>query len=158
MAIAASQRWVPVFSGPVWQALGVQARLEAGGFLTFVPDTNLRTIDPYMTGGDVFALEVLVPEDAVGAAREVVAAETTLTAEQEQYRSEKLHESDAPLRMAWWTIFLPPVGFALGLLYLWRVHATGIKPSGHVFNVVTIAVALLMTIAGVFMLVLPIMR
>src|SRR6185436_7687325 len=118
MSIAASSRWIPVFSGPVWQALGVQARLEAEGFTTFVPDTNVRTIDPFITGGDAFALDVLVPEDAVEAAREVVAAETALSPEEEEDREESLQASNAPLRMAWWTIFLPPVGFALGLAYL----------------------------------------
>src|SRR5262249_36999210 len=98
------------------------------------------------TGGDVFSLDVQVPEDAVEPARSVVALETTRTNPLEGDRVKKHSDADAALRLGWWTIFVAPVGLALGLVYLWRVHKSGVRPDGHAFNVFTIAGAALLTL------------
>ena len=63
---------INVFVGPAWRAIAIQALLQEAGFMAFVPEQNLRTLDPFAAGGDAFSLAVQVPADSADAAREVV--------------------------------------------------------------------------------------
>ena len=45
-----SQQWIPVFSGSIPEAIVMQSVLEARGIPTYVPDSNIKGIDPFITG------------------------------------------------------------------------------------------------------------
>lgn len=65
--------WTTIFMGPVAQAEMLRCELEAKGIPVFIPEENIRTIDPFMVGGLlVFDRAVQVPPSAVARAREVV--------------------------------------------------------------------------------------
>jgi hypothetical protein len=147
-----ASRWTTVYTGPVWRALSVQSLLDEAGFLTQVPDSNTRTIDPFITGGDAFSLSVLVPERDMSAALAVVAsheksAPATAPAERDTALARLAH------RMRWLTtmVVTAPIAFALGLVYLVRVRRADVRPADHAFNLFTIAVAGLLTIVAVLM-------
>jgi hypothetical protein len=67
-----SHSLITIFVGPTWRALAIQALLEQLGFTVFVPEQNLRTLDPTLWGGDAFSLAVQVPDDAAQVAKELV--------------------------------------------------------------------------------------
>ena len=58
-----SSRWVPVFQGAPSEVLVLQSSYEASGIPTFVPDLNLLYLDISARGGNMFFLQLLVPED-----------------------------------------------------------------------------------------------
>jgi len=67
-----SSRWVPVFEGSMPEVLVLQSSCEAGGIPTFVPDLNLAYLDISARGGNMFAMKLLVPEDRLEDARDLV--------------------------------------------------------------------------------------
>jgi hypothetical protein len=69
---AQSEEWPEIFHGPPSLASMVQVRLSAEGIRTFIPDAHLRVLDPFSTGGDVFALRVLVDHSQLARAREIL--------------------------------------------------------------------------------------
>lgn len=70
-----SQQWIPVFSGSIPEAIVMQSVLEARGIPTYVPDSNIKGIDPFITGAGCLTSTVMVPEDrAEEAAREIARA------------------------------------------------------------------------------------
>ena len=61
-------KWVSVFRGPIWQVSMVQARLHGLGFPTHVPDSTLKVLHPFITGGGTtLDAELQVPEDVATA-------------------------------------------------------------------------------------------
>lgn len=69
-----SSRWVPVFQGAPSEVLVLQSSCEASGIPTFVPDLNLLYLDISARGGNMFLLQLLVPEDRLEDARDLVPA------------------------------------------------------------------------------------
>ncbi len=53
-------------------ALAVSERLQSEGLRTFVPDQNVRILEPWKTGGNVFELRVLVAREDFERARELL--------------------------------------------------------------------------------------
>src|SRR5512144_2119573 len=43
-----------VHVGPLPEVLVLQAALGAEGFDTYIPDANMKAIDPFITGGNIF--------------------------------------------------------------------------------------------------------
>lgn len=73
---AQSSEWLEVFRGAPSMASLVQARLSEEGIRTFLPDANLRLLDPFATGGNVFELRVLVDRTQLARAREILESDT----------------------------------------------------------------------------------
>lgn len=147
-------RWVSVYAGPVWKAMAVQSMLDEAGILTQVPDSNTRTIDPFITGGDAFSLAVLVPEDAAQAARAIVADHERVSEPRVVAPGDPtVHRIAHNMRWLTTLVVTTPIAFVLGLVYLSRVRRAGIRPADHGFNVFTFAVAGLLSLAAVASLV-----
>jgi hypothetical protein len=73
MAVAAfSDKWVAVFWGPHALADLFADELRSAGIPTFVPDSNLRILDPQAAGGYIFHKSVLVPRARAADARELL--------------------------------------------------------------------------------------
>jgi hypothetical protein len=162
MAGDSSGSWITVYTGPVWRALSVQSLLDEAGFLTQVPDSNTRTMDPFITGGDAFSLDVLVPRREAQAALAVVASYGARPA------TAVRAEGDARLgtfarRMRWMTtmvfvapttlVLTAPIAFGMGLAYLVRARRSEARPAEHAFNLVTIAVAGLLLLGAILTIV-----
>ncbi len=144
--------WVGVYTGPMWKLQIVRGRLEGAGMMTHVPNENLRTLDPLAMGGDSFTSEIWVHANDVDVAREIVAAEADSAPESSTGADRAARGTRLPRRMEWWTILIAPVGLALGIVYLWRVHKTGVRPAEHGSNLTMIAAAVLSALVYVCVL------
>ena len=65
-----SSGWTTVYAGPLWEAIAVQSTLEAAGFLTFVPDANIKVMA--ISGANALDAEVQVPAGMAEGALAVV--------------------------------------------------------------------------------------
>ena len=61
--MADSSRLVTVFRGSLSEAVLVRALLDGAGLPAFILDEQIKTIDPLITGRDIFEVELQVPED-----------------------------------------------------------------------------------------------
>lgn len=66
-------RMVTLDLGPIWKMQLLQTFLEERGVPSFVPDANLKTIDPTVTGTLSFDARLEVPEDRLTDARAALA-------------------------------------------------------------------------------------
>jgi len=57
-----SAELVTIFTGDFSAVLAMEALLRGEGFHPFIPDRNIKTIDPFITGGGVFQVTLAVPE------------------------------------------------------------------------------------------------
>jgi hypothetical protein len=134
--------WVTVYSGSRSAVLVLQVSLHARGIPTFVPDEQLKVIDPFITGANPFDVALQVPPRLAAEAQQLIRSgrqraadladgaaireplEGTLEHEQEQVR--RLGE-----RLCWclaFPIFGWAVGAFLGFGYLRRARALPERP------------------------------
>jgi hypothetical protein len=78
---ALSRDWIEIYSGSPAMALLLRDRLEDAGVRTFVPDENLRYLDPFATGGRSLDLRVLVAHGQEERAREILIEEQQAASE-----------------------------------------------------------------------------
>lgn len=151
-----SKDWTIAFTGSIAEANMVQAELEAAGIPAFMPDANMRTMDPFLLGGgDFLDATVCVPRSAAERAQEVIAEATTKTRTPADFAFEgdpgeaavepdeiAPNEADAALasrvrklaqRIRFGSISIIGVPFALAALpeYFRGVRAIGQRPPGH---------------------------
>jgi hypothetical protein len=60
--------FVTIYIGSLGSAKTLQATLGSGGFLTFIPQENMKTLDPFNTGANSLSVAVQVPIGEAGAA------------------------------------------------------------------------------------------
>lgn len=75
-----SDDWPEVYRGAPAMALMVRDRLESEGLKAFVPDQNLRVLEPFATGGNAFELRVLVEQSNAERAKQLLAADASAMA------------------------------------------------------------------------------
>ena len=61
--------WVPISRRPFSQVLVLRCRLEADGLEVFLCDETMKVLDPFITGANPLAAELLVREGQAGDAR-----------------------------------------------------------------------------------------
>ena len=65
-------RWVTIHEGSSWEVDLLRGALEENDIPAFSPDVNLKTLDPFITGGAVFDRQLQVPEELAGRATELL--------------------------------------------------------------------------------------
>jgi hypothetical protein len=149
-----SQRWITVYNGPMWQVLALEGKLEAEGFTTFVPDRNIKTIDPFITGAGALTIDLMVPQDSAEAARTVLARhggsealpdEDAAAPEVELPKAEQLRRLG--VRIRWCTLLLltAPYGLYLAFYYVRAVKRLHIRPTTFALDVAAIVACALLT-------------
>ena len=142
--------------GPTWRMQILLGVLEERGLPAFVEDSNLKTLDPFITGALSFDARLKVPEESVEEARTALAEarrdglEDDLSAEAERafaaYSGADVAEpqpvaprdalgelADLGRRLRWAALFfwLHPFVFSYGVAYLRGLHATQGVPRGN---------------------------
>lgn len=145
-----NERWVAVFNGPTWEALAVQAQLEGEGIATLVPNRETRVMDPFVTGGDAFSLEVMVPA-SMSASALTILQPNDLASEPAVVADSALRLAKLGLRIRWAAVMTvtAPLALVMGVIYLARVRKLGERPAEHGWNVAAIALAAAFTLAFV---------
>lgn len=157
-------QWITIFRGPMWEALALQAKLEAHGVPVFLPDAAIKTIDPLITGADAFGVSLQVPESAISEARELVKTE------REQGREALPLPDDEPLQepreaalakqgrhlrwaAAFGLIFPPAAVWGVFLLvdYLSASRRVNALPPGHRYNLLAGSISVAVILAYVLM-------
>lgn len=154
-----------VFTGTIGEVTAMQATLSAQGFETFIEQEMTKTLDPFVTGGNVFAVTLSAPADqapAIEAAlREMKergpATDVGAPQEPERLREEDDEESAsedaAPTlaelealgrRIRWCTFetLLAPIALMLGATYLAGTYGRARMPARHGLTLVALVIAL----------------
>jgi len=143
---------VTVFRGTQAQAVVLQTALGSRGLHPFLKDEVIKSIDPLVTGGNVFDVELQVPAAEVAEAREALSElrESGEGGSGEEAADPKLEALGRRIRWstaAFFLIALPSIFFlpALALVtfaaycllavhYLVQVGKASIRPSFHGIN------------------------
>jgi hypothetical protein len=135
-----------VFSGPMSEVLILQGLLESNGIPTFIPDENMKVIDPFATGANALTVHLQVPRDQALEAKRLLAWRP----EPSERPVERAAESGAELerlgtRIRWASLMVWSVPYSLCLSwrYFRGVRRLGRKPASHFWTVASLAFGLL---------------
>jgi hypothetical protein len=131
-------KWISVFQGPIWQVSLVQARLQAVGFQTNVPDPTLKVLDPF--------IEKISAERK---RRAEVADDDEVFGPKDTRRLYRLGR-----RIRWTALFgfTAPIALALAPGYFLRVRHVGPRPPAHGYVIAATVVAAAMMFQLFYML------
>jgi hypothetical protein len=137
-AAPVTTEWVTVYSGSRSAALVVQTALEARGIPTYLPDEQMKVIDPFITGSNPFDVRLQVPSDLVREAREVLPPPRAPSVRAVELRDADEARADDVRRLAQrlaWCLVFPIFGWlfgvALGFRYLRAAAALPERPVRH---------------------------
>lgn len=144
------EAWLTVAAGSMSEILALRALVEDAGIPTFVPDSMIKVIDPFITGGNVFEMRLQVPADHHAQAAELLARARRSRETQEALQgqdAEQPPEESVPAygdlerlgrRIRWAAVMFitAPVGVLWGLRYLSEAKQRDPRPSGHFLTVV----------------------
>ncbi len=154
------RKWVTILSGPPALIVTRQAELEASGFETFVPNLNLRFIDPTITGGDIFSLDLQVISDRARDALELfeasaalvaspsLPAEITDAADDEPVALVEARTIGRRIAFASMCLFTVPMAWYWAPQYFALVKDAGRRPSSYGFVVVLLIAASCIFVLG----------
>lgn len=138
----------PIFSGSPPQVMVVRALLESHGIESFVPDENIKIVDPFITGANPLEMALVCPADQAAEARRIIeetrdAAPAETPAEE---RPEDLERLGARVRWAAVTVVTIPIGALHGIRYLSRSRGEPGRPAHHGLTVLAAAFCILVTL------------
>ena len=139
-AASSGNDWVTIFMGEPWRVALLEGELESAGILTLVPDRMIKTIDPFITGANPFALRLQVPNFQCAAALEVIGVEPQnqeVPAAQDSdvaWLARKSAEGRRIRRAALFLITAPLVPW-LAVRYFSGLRGRAQMPPGHLFTV-----------------------
>ena len=138
--------------GPPWKMELLRDVLAEHGVPSFVVDSNIKTIDPFLTGALSFDARLDVPEEAAQDARAALAAARAEGAalqatpegrdEAEEAPDPVLEElTDLGRRIRWAVLlfWVQPFAFVYGWRYLSRLSLARRRPPGHAFTLLALA-------------------
>ena len=138
---AMSSAWTEVFAGPLWKAEMLSGELELEDIPSFVPDSTMKRLDPFDTGGNIFDFKLLVPAEHAARAREIVGLprpEQYVARPAESLSEPRVDDELAKLevrgrRIQWSALVLAfaPYGLWLALRYLPASARHAQRPAGH---------------------------
>jgi len=147
----APRRWVTVSQGSMADVLVLQGLLESNGFPTMLRDMNIKVVDPFITGGNAFAVDLQVPDIDASEALKVLEwrpagehpASVATTNEPEDELEDPAEAAVRALgnriRFASLLGFSAPYALWLAPRYLRAVQRLGHKPEGHAWTIAAIA-------------------
>ena len=154
--------WVTVEIGPPWRVELMWTALEEQGIPAFIPDRNLKTIDPFITAPLSLDCHLQVPEEHAAEAREVLDEVASLQEEsppEDQLQHEpgisqdidaandEDHEARETARLAdigkriqWATLLVVTQVFVFyyAFQYYRELRKTDARPAGHRITVAAI--------------------
>ncbi len=154
---------VAVDAGPLAAMIALRTSLEGLGLPNVVESENIKTWDPFATGGSIFWTRLLVPSGHATEAREAIAelrrsAKQTAEATEDSDSQEEIVEN-LGMRIRWCSLWLitAPIGLYQAISYFDQAQRLPQRPRGHTLTICAVAlcvipiVALLMVLASVFL-------
>ena len=137
-----SSKWTPVFTGEIVEVTLLQAKLDASGLATFVPDANLVMADPFMRGGSVFSVSLCVPESEVEQARSILSDRSALASPDRSRSQEQgnaltdLERTGRRIQFSAPAVPFAPWGLWLAIGYLRAAGKSGARPGNHALTLI----------------------
>ena len=170
---------VTLFTGTIAEVLPLDPALKNRGFHPFIADMNIKTIDPFVTGGNIFNVRLQIPageaEEAYAALQEIRSEPGSPTAEPVD-GMEPVEETDADVtalealgkRLRWGLVLLVMVGgvffifpapgiiallfyLFFGVRYLLRAQKSATVPVNHGLTVASLVVLVVIAISAVLL-------
>lgn len=131
--------WKTIYTGPMARVLPLQAALEGNGFLTYIADQNMKTIDPFATGLNCLDVQLQVPEIDLGpvaaALQELESGEgdaPEVAPEETSQESEDLSKLRRfGVRACFAALLFSPLGLILTTMYLMQSRYHDPRPKAH---------------------------
>jgi hypothetical protein len=176
-APATADRWATVVTGSLGVALESQALLEHEGLATYVPDYNLKKIDPFITGSNSPSLRLQVPGSDVARINEILrrvgpldrngdhpAAEGEGPDDPETgahaltgTAPEEVRARQALQALGWRTCAASLFGFTIPFAWYWAmsyaylVRAHGVRPPNHGWVLAACFVSVALAVSAAFL-------
>lgn len=154
---ASSSRWATVFHGSMAEALVCQGLLESNGVLARILDENIKVIDPFITGGNAFDVQLQVPEPRAPEARELLDYRPEPEEKSEPREPAEERAFQLGLRIRWASILSVTAPYALWLAwpYMTAVKSLGRKPRDHVWTIAALVYSAVLIFVIVALFVRP---
>jgi hypothetical protein len=152
----------PVFRGSMPEVLTLQSALAANGIESFIPDMTIKTVDPLITGQNVFEVSLHVPAKRVAEAEAEIRRLREGAAEQEEaagkppeepggeFRGSMAADLEALGRRIRWasvSVITAPVGVLWGIKYIGDVRSLPEKPPFDLLTKVCFAICIIETLS-----------
>jgi hypothetical protein len=124
------------------EVLVCQGLLESNGIPTFIPDENMKVIDPFVTGANALTVHLQVPRGRVFQARHLLAWRPEPDADRaEAQPAARTDLEKLGIRIRWASLFTPAVPYSIWLAwrYFRGVRRAGKRPEGHFWTVAALA-------------------
>jgi hypothetical protein len=152
---------VTIHAGPIWEVELLKGRLEQEGIVVFLPEANVKRVDPFITGGNALDTKMQVPEHEAERARVLVEEYREATREKPAEFTDAV-DPDARMarkaklgrRIRWLTLlwFTAPIALVLGILYVWDLEPNEPRPPSHGLTMAAILIAVLGTLFWMFVI------
>jgi len=151
---------VVVHAGPLWEVQLLQGMLEEEGIQAFIPDESTKRVDPFITGGNPLATNLVVARADAERAAALIERHKEV-AEQRDEKTPPHHPPTETARLAalgtrvrWASIMVVTAPFALwwGFQYLTALRGDVPRPRYHGLTIAAILVALVF-VCGFFVIV-----
>lgn len=152
---SAPRAWTTVFVGSMSEALVCQGLLESNDVPTHIVDENMKVIDPFVTGGSIFDVQLQVPEDRTVEAKEILdyrpppASDDPLPDEPPPPDpfEERVRQLGKRIRWASLVTFTTPYALYLAWPYYVETKRLGRNPEGHAWTIAAIVYSALLVLA-----------
>ena len=151
---------VVVHAGPLWEVQLLQGMLEEEGIQAFIPDESTKRVDPFITGANPLATNLVVAQaDAERAAAIIIRHKEVAETRDEGVpphhpptETERL--ADLGRRVRWSSIMIvtAPLAIWWGVQYLWGLSSDTPRPRQHGMTIAAIFLAMIF-ILGFFVIV-----
>lgn len=144
-------RWTTVLRGPMTEVIVCRGLLESNGIPTHVLDENMKVIDPFITGADVFSVQLQVADDHAAEAKEILdyRAPPDPDAEPRDPAEERVRRLG--LRLRWASVVTVTAPYALWLAwpYFSAAKRLGRRPAEHGWTIAALVYSVVLILAFV---------
>ncbi len=148
-----------VYSGALGVAKTVQATLESAGFSTFIPQENMKTLDPFNTGANCLTVAVQVSSNDAEAVREFLenATKRALVDSDDEQGTVDCEAIVLSTRIAWafalqWIVLGLPWPWLFAPRYFRIVAESPDRPLQHTRTVAVLIASALLTLGSALIL------
>lgn len=154
---------VVVHAGPLWEVQLLQGMLEEEGIRAFIPDESTKRVDPFITGANPLAANLVVAKDDAERASALIEKHKEV-AEARDAQTPPHHAPTETERLArigtrvrWASIMIVTAPFAIywGMQYLLGLRGDVPRPRHHGLTIAAIFLALVFLVGFVLIVADP---
>jgi len=142
---------VVVHAGPLWEVQLLQGLLEEEGIQAFIPDESTKRVDPFITGANPLATNLVVARADAERAAALIERHREVAHQRDRQapphhaptETERLATLGARIRWSCVLVVTAPFGVWWGIEYLARLRAGAARPREHGKTIAAIVLSVL---------------